>query len=133
MKFGIGQPVRRKEDERLLKGAGRFVDDISFAGQAYAAFLRSPHANAAIRSIDTASAKSFPGVVAVATAADLDADGIGPLHCHYLKLLDHAGSSAIDFVPPHLLLAADRVRHVGDPVAMVIAETPAAARAALDL
>ena len=133
MKFGIGQPVTRKEDDRLVQGAGRFVDDISFPDQAYAALLRSPHAHAAIRSLETAAAANLPGVIAVATAADLDVDGIGPLHCHYLKFLDHAGSSEIDFVPTHALLAGDRVRHVGDPIAMVVAETHAAAYAALDL
>ena len=133
MKFGIGQPVTRKEDDRLVQGAGRFVDDISFPDHAYAALLRSPHAHAAIRSIDTAAAANFPGVIAVATAADLDADGIGPLHCHYLKFLDHAGSGEIDFVPTHALLAKDRVRHVGDPIAMAVAETHASAYAALDL
>ena len=133
MKFGIGQPVRRKEDERLLRGAGRFLDDIPMADQAHAAFLRSPHAHAAIRSIDTARAAALPGVLAVATAADIAAEGFGPLRCHYLKLLDHTGRAAVDFVPAQPLLAEDRVRHVGDAVAMAVAETPDAARAALDL
>ena len=133
MKFGIGQPVRRKEDERLLRGAGRFLDDVPMADQAHAAFLRSPHAHAAIRSIDTARAAALPGVLAVATAADIAAEGFGPLRCHYLKLLDHTGRAAVDFVPAQPLLAEDRVRHVGDAVAMAVAETPDAARAALDL
>ena len=133
MKFGIGQPVRRKEDERLLRGAGRFLDDIAMADQAHAALLRSPHAHAMIRSIDTARAAALPGVLVVATAADIAAEGFGPLRCHYLGLLDHTGRAAVDFVPAQPLLAEDRVRHVGDAVAMAVAETPGAARAALDL
>ena len=133
MKFGIGQPVRRKEDVRLVRGAGQFLDDVAIDNLAHASLLRSPHAHAAIRSIDTARAQDVPGVLAVATAADIAADGFGSLQCHYLKLLDQAGQSAIDFVPAQSLLAEDRAHHVGDAVAMVVAETPAVARAALDL
>ena len=133
MKFGIGQPVRRKEDEWLLRGAGRFLDDVAIDDLAYATLLRSPHAHAEICSIDIERAAATPGVIAIATAADIDADGFGALKCHYLKLLDHTGHSAIDFVPAQSLLAADRVRHVGDAVAMVVAETTVAAQAAADL
>ena len=133
MKFGIGQPVRRKEDERLLRGAGRFLDDVAMDGLAHVVLLRSPHAHATIRSINIEHAAAAPGVITVATAADIDADGFGALNCHYLKLLNHTGQSAIDFVPAQSLLVADRVRHVGDAVAIVVAETKAAAQAAVDL
>ena len=133
MKFGIGQPVRRKEDTRFVRGAGQYLDDVSIDNQVHAVLLRSPHAHAAIRSLDTKKAAACPGVLVVATAADIAADGFGDLHCHYLKLLNQAGQSAVDFVPAQPLLAGPRVRHVGDAVAMVVAETPSAARAALDL
>src|SRR3954447_8424378 len=76
---GIGRPVRRREDVRLLTGRGRYSDDLNLPGQAYAAMVRSPHAHALIRSIDTAAACALPGVLAVLTADDLHADGINPL------------------------------------------------------
>ncbi len=133
MKFGIGQPVRRKEDSRFVRGAGRYLDDVSIDRQAHAALLRSPHAHAAIRSIDVKKAAAHPGVLVAATAADIAADGFGELHCHYLKLLEQVGQSAVDFVPAQPLLAQARVRHVGDAVAIVVAETLVAAHAALDL
>jgi len=74
--FGIGQPVKRREDQRFLTGAGHFTDDIDLPGQAWGYVLRSPHAHARIRSLDTAAAKAAPGVLAIYTIADLDADGI---------------------------------------------------------
>jgi len=81
MKFGIGQAVPRTEDLRLLTGRGRYLEDINLPGQAHAAVLRSPHAHARITAIDVAEAASMPGVIAVLTGRDLEADGIAPLPC----------------------------------------------------
>ena len=134
---GIGKPVRRKEDARLLTGAGRFGDDVSLPGQAYAAFVRSPHAHARIVVIDTTAARAMPGVLAVLTGADADADGLRPIphrpvptNPHEVPLRSRDGSEF--FVAPHVPLPADRARFVGEPVAMVIAETAAAARDGAD-
>src|SRR5215469_11932934 len=120
--FGIGQPVRRVEDRRFVTGRGRYLDDISRPHQAHAVFLRSPHAHAAIR---VGAARAQPGVVAVLTGADLAADGVGTIPC--------VSGVAGAVLPPRPAMVADRVRHVGDTVAMVIAETVAAARDAADL
>jgi aerobic carbon-monoxide dehydrogenase large subunit len=114
---GIGASVRRKEDFRFLTGAGNYTDDISRPGQLYAYFLRSPHAHAEIDGIDTGDASAAPGVIAVFTGADLQ---IGGLPCGWL-VNSKDGSPMIE--PPHPVLAQGRVRHVGDPVAVVIAET----------
>ena len=129
---GIGQPVLRKEDLRLLRGQGRYTDDIRFAGQACAAMLRSPHAHARIAGIETAAAKAVPGAVDVLTAADLAADGIGtlPSYARIAGLVDLVlenadGSPRRATVLP--VIADGRVRFVGDIVAAAIAETPAAA------
>ncbi|MBF5096162.1 xanthine dehydrogenase family protein molybdopterin-binding subunit, partial [Azospirillum sp. INR13] len=81
MKFGIGQAVPRTEDARLLTGGGRYTDDVSLPGQAYAAFVRSPHAFAAIGSVDASDALAQPGVLAVYTVADLDAENVGMIPC----------------------------------------------------
>ena len=124
-KFGLAQPVRRVEDPRLLKGNGRYTDDISLPGMLYGAVLRSPHAAATLGAIDTAAALAVAGVVAVYTGADLEADGIGGLPCA-IPLKNRDGSPRFD--PPHPVLAREAVRHVGDPVAFVVAETPKAAR-----
>ncbi|MBT6911166.1 MAG: xanthine dehydrogenase family protein molybdopterin-binding subunit, partial [Rhodospirillaceae bacterium] len=78
-KFGIGQPVKRFEDPRLLSGKGRFINDVNLAGQAYAVMLRSPHANARIIALDTSSARAAPGVLAVYTGADIAAAGLGTM------------------------------------------------------
>jgi carbon-monoxide dehydrogenase large subunit len=127
--FGLAQPVRRVEDPRLLKGGGRYTDDIAPAGALHGVVLRSPHAAAAITSIDIAAAKAMPGVRAIYTSADLDADGIGGLPCAVaLKNRDGSDMAA----PPHPVLAAGMVRHVGDPVAFIVAETPQAARDAAE-
>ena len=83
---GIGQPVRRKEDRRLLTGKGRYSDDLTLPGQAYACVLRSPHAHAVIKSIDTRAARTAPGVLAVLTSAELDEDGIKPIPPDFLFL-----------------------------------------------
>ncbi len=124
-KFGLAQPVRRVEDPRLLKGNGRYTDDISLPGMLWAAVLRSPHAAAKLGAIDTAAAMAVPGVVAVYTGADLEADGIGGLPCA-IPLKNRDGSPRFD--PPHPVLAQGAVRHVGDPVAFIVAETQKAAR-----
>jgi carbon-monoxide dehydrogenase large subunit len=124
----IGQPLRRKEDRRLLTGQGRFTDDFSLDGQTYAVMVRSPHAHARILRIDTAKAKAMPGVVGVFTGADIRADGLKPIpHSAVpstnfdMKLGPPAGRSL--FIGPHHLLPADKTRHVGEAVAMVVAET----------
>ncbi|MGK9167149.1 xanthine dehydrogenase family protein molybdopterin-binding subunit [Inquilinus limosus] len=119
-KFGIGQPMRRSEDPRLLKGGGRYTDDVSAPGQAQAYFLRSPFAHAEIRSIDIAAAAAMSGVIGIVTIADLDADGIGELKC-YAPVKNSDGSDQV--LPPRPILARGRVRHVGEPVALVVAET----------
>ncbi len=124
-KFGLAQPVRRVEDPRLLKGNGRYTDDIALPGMLWAAVLRSPHAAATMGPIDVSGAQQIPGVVAVYTAADLAADGIGGLPCA-IPLKNRDGSPRFD--PPHPVLASGAVRHVGDPVAFVVAETQKAAR-----
>ena len=126
----IGEPVRRVEDERFLTGRGRYVDDIQLQGQVAAVFVRSPHAHADILAIDRAAAADAPGVLAVLINADLVADGISPIPCA-VTIKSRDGQSC--FVPPRWPLAQERVRHVGDPVAIVIAETEGQARDAADL
>ncbi len=130
MKFGIGQPVPRTEDARLLTGGGRYTDDVSLPGQTFAAFVRSPYAHAAIRGIDSADAAGQPGVLGVFTVDDLEAEGIGPIPCN-AALKSRDGSDYV--APPRPALAKGRARHVGDPVAVVVAETPEAARDAAEL
>ncbi|MCH2324180.1 MAG: xanthine dehydrogenase family protein molybdopterin-binding subunit [Pseudomonadales bacterium] len=119
-KFGIGQAATRYEDDRLLSGEGRYVEDVYIEGQCYAAFVRSPHAHAKITSIDTADASSLPGVLAIYTVADLKAEGIGDIPC-MAPASNKDGSNCI--MPPRPALAEDRVRYVGDAVAVVIAES----------
>ncbi len=128
-KFGLAQPVRRVEDPRLLLGQGRYTDDIQLPGMLYGVVLRSPHAAAAITSIDTAAAAALPGVRAIYTGADLAADGIGPLPCA-VPLTNRDGSAMA--APPHPALAEGRVRHVGDPVAFIVADSVKAARDAAE-
>ena len=129
---GIGQPVLRKEDLRLLRGRGRYTDDVRLDGQACAAMLRSPHAHARIAGIDTAAARAVPGAVEVLTAADLAGDGVGtiPSYAKIAGLVDLVLENA-DGSPrrgtPLPVIAGGRVRFVGDIVAAAIAETPAAA------
>jgi aerobic carbon-monoxide dehydrogenase large subunit len=130
VQFGIGQPVRRKEDQRFITGAGRYLDDIALPGEAFANVLRSPHGHAAIRSIDVAAAKAAPGVLAVLTGADAEADGIRPVPC-LAPIAVKPGTPAQNF-PRRTVLATDRVRHVGDGVALVIAETRAQAKDAAE-
>ena len=126
-KFGVGQPVRRSEDPKLVRGEGSYTDDVSRPGQAYAVMVRSREAHGIIRSIDTAAAKAMPGVLAIYTASDLTA--YGPLKCG-LPLKNRDGSP-IRYTP-RPALAADKVRFVGDPVACVVAETVAQAKDAAE-
>ena len=127
--FGAGQGLHRLEDERLLRGAGRYTDDIALPGQVYGVLLRSPLAHARIGAIDTADAKAMPGVLAVYTAADLAADGIGDIPC----LAPVPGKNGTETIlPPNPVLARDVVRHVGDPVAFVVAESLAEAKNAAE-
>ena len=128
----IGQPMPRHEDARLITGQGRFTDDFSFPNQAYAAMVRSPHAHARIVSIDKTAALALPGVLGVFTGADCAADRLGPIgHDPLPKTRDDMKLSAPGggevFIGPHLLLPADKARHVGEAVAMVVAETKAQA------
>ena len=127
---GIGASVRRKEDQRFLLGKGRYTDDINVAGQTYAVFVRSPHAHAVIEGIDSRAAGAAPGVVAVLTGEDLAADGIGPLICGVVVTSDDGQPHR---APAHPALAQGKVNHVGDHVAVVIAETLAQARDAAEL
>jgi carbon-monoxide dehydrogenase large subunit len=123
-KFAVGQSVRRLEDPRLLQGLGRYSDDVSLPRQAHAVVLRSPHAHARIRRIRAAGALGAPGVLAVLTGADLAVDGLGNLPTDVARKR-RDGSPA--FPTPRPALARERVRHVGDPVALVVAESPEAA------
>lgn len=127
---GIGDSTLRKEDYRFLTGAGTYTDDINRPGQCHATLVRSPHAHAKIMSIDAARAESADGVIAVYTGADMAKDGVGSLPCGW-AITQPDGSAMAE--PPHPPLQADRVRHVGDPVAVVLAETPGAARDAASL
>jgi carbon-monoxide dehydrogenase large subunit len=130
MKFGVGQPVRRFEDVRLVTGRGRYQDDIVLPRQAYTVFLRSPHAHARIVSIDVDAARAAPGVLAVYTGADYKADGLSmPKAVMPRKKKD--GSAM--FAPQRPALVIDRVRYVGDPIAMVIAESLMEAKDAAEL
>lgn len=130
MKFGVGQPVRRFEDLRLLTGRGRYQDDLTIHRQSWTVFIRSPHAHARIVSINTVAAQALPGVVAIYTGADYAAAGLGmPKAMMPRKKRD--GSPL--FAPQRPALVADRARYVGDPVAMVIAETLEQAKDAAEL
>jgi carbon-monoxide dehydrogenase large subunit len=126
---GIGASVRRKEDLRFLSGRGQYTDDINRPGQTHAYMLRSPHAHAAIRSIDLAQARAMPGVLAIFTGADLAAENIGGIPCGW-QIHNKDGSPMAE--PMHPALAIGKVRHVGDQVAVVIAETRAQARDAAE-
>jgi carbon-monoxide dehydrogenase large subunit len=126
--FGIGQPVRRFEDGRLLRGRGRYHEDVNLPGQAHMVVVRSLHAHARILGIDTAAARATPGALAVFTAADLG-DDLGTMKMT-LKRKRPDGSPM--FAPPHRGLARERARYVGDPIALVIAETRAQAEDAAE-
>ncbi len=128
---GVGQPVLRKDDARLLVGDGCYSDDVNLPGQAYACFVRSPHAHARVGRIEIAAAGATPGVIAVLTGADAVADGLKPLTHSPMPGNPHEEiirRQHVAFLAPHPPIPADRVRFVGEVVAIVIAETPAAAR-----
>ena len=127
---GIGASVRRKEDQRFLNGKGNYTDDINRPGQTFAAIKRSDRPHAKILSIDTSAAKAAPGVLAVFTGADLDAEEIGGLPCGW-QIHNKDGTPMAE--PKHPVLAVGKVRHVGDPIAVVIAETRQQAKDAAEL
>ena len=128
-KYGVGQPVRRKEDDTLVRGKGKYTDDFNLPGQAYAWIVRSSHAHGIIRGIDTAAAKAMPGVLGVWTGTDLAAANYGPFTCG-LPLKSRDGSPLLQ--TNRTALMSDKVRYVGDPVAFVVAETLAQARDAAE-
>ncbi|MCY4358182.1 MAG: xanthine dehydrogenase family protein molybdopterin-binding subunit [Gammaproteobacteria bacterium] len=128
--FGIGASVKRKEDRRFLLGKGRYTDDIQPNGLTHAVFVRSPHAHAAIKQIDSSAALAAPGVIAVLTGDDLSADGIGPLICGVTVTSDDGEPHK---APAHPALAQGKVNYVGDHVAIVVAETYAQARDGAEL
>ncbi len=128
----IGKPLPRTEDERLMTGKGRFTDDFNLDGQAYAVMVRSPYPHARVVAIDAAGAKAMPGVLGVYTGADCAADRLNPIphdplpKTRYDMKLAAPGGGVV-FIGPHLLLPADKARHVGEAVAMVVAATKAQA------
>jgi aerobic carbon-monoxide dehydrogenase large subunit len=126
---GIGAAVRRKEDHRFITGAGHYTDDINRPGQVFAYFIRSPHAHAAIKSIDAKAAAGMPGVLAVLTGRELAADKIGNLICGWMI---HSKDGSPMKMAAHPALANGKACHVGDPVAVVIGETLAQARDAAE-
>ena len=117
---GIGASVRRKEDRRFITGTGHYTDDINRPGQAYAYFVRSPHAHATIKSIDAKAAAAMPGVLAVLTGAELATDKIGNLICGWMI---HSKDGSPMKMAAHPALANGKACHVGDPVAVVVAES----------
>lgn len=127
---GIGARVKRKEDKRFLTGRGQYTDDVSMPGQAHAYFLRSPLPHARIKGVDKSAAEAAPGVVGVLSGADVTAAGLGGLPCGW-GITQPDGSAM--FEPPHPIIATDKVRYVGDPVAVVFAETLAQAKDAAEL
>ena len=133
----IGRPLPRKEDLRLLTGAGRFSDDFNMAGQAYAAMARSPYPHARLLRVDSARSRAIAGVLGAYSGTDCAADGIGPIPHNPLpstredmKLTGPGGGRI--FEGPHWLLPTDKARHVGEAVAMVVAETRDAALDAVE-
>jgi carbon-monoxide dehydrogenase large subunit len=128
-KFGIGQAITRREDQRLLTGQGKYIDDVSLPNEAHLVFVRSPHPRARIRSIDVSAARSAPGVLSVFTGKDLAADDIGAFPIGPgLKRADGKAMTA----PPYYSLAVDEARFVGEAVAAVIAQTRAQAEDAAE-
>ena len=129
MSEGIGAPVKRKEDKRFTTGKGKYTDDIRMENQAYAAFVRSPHAHARVKSIDTSAAENMEGVIAIHNGAELTGDGIGNIICGW-------AITSKDGSPMNMgawsALATEKTRYVGDAVCIVVAETNAQARAAAE-
>jgi carbon-monoxide dehydrogenase large subunit len=128
-KYGVGQPVRRKEDDTLVRGKGKYTDDFNLPGQAYCWMVRSSHAHGIIKAIDTTAARAMPGVLGVYTGQDLAAANYNPFTCG-LPLKSRDGSPLLQ--TNRFALPTDRVRFVGDPVAFVVAETLAQARDAAE-
>src|SRR5262247_2500768 len=128
--FGVGQSVTRFEDPRLLRGGGRFINDVTLPGQAHAVVIRSIHAHAKINAIDADGAWRAPGVVAVFTGADVARDKLGVMR---MTLNRKRPDGSPMFASPHRGLSQDRARYVGDPIALVVAETLAQAEDAADL
>src|SRR6202171_913355 len=124
-KYGVGQPVHRKEDDTLVRGKGKYTDDFNLPGQAYAWIVRSSHAHGVIRGIDTIAARAMPGVLGIWTGADLVSANYGPYTCG-LPLKSRDGTPLLQ--TNRTALMSDKVRYVGDPVAFVVAETLAQAR-----
>jgi len=129
-KYGIGQPVTRFEDPRLLRGEGRFINDVVVPGMAHMAYVRSPHARARIVKVDAAEALTAPGVIGVFTIEDMERDRIGTTS---IALKRNRADGSPGFWSPHPGLAKGIARHVGDPVAIVVAETLAQAKDAVEL
>ena len=130
MSEGIGQSVPRKEDGRFITGKGRYTDDIKQVGQTHAYFVRSPHAHADVVNIDVEEALAAPGVIAVLIGADVTADGLGGLPCGWMI---HSKDGSEMKQPHHPVLADKRVHYLGEPVAMVIADTALEAKNASEL
>src|SRR3954471_31701 len=138
MSIWIGKALPRKEDQRLLTGRGNYSDDLNLPGQAYAVMLRSPHAHARLRAIDTRDARALPGVLAVLTGADAAADGLKPIPHNPapsgppadIVLKNRDGSPHGH--APHFILPADRARFVGEAVVLIVAESVVAAKDAAE-
>src|ERR1700761_5144256 len=128
-KYGVGQPVRRKEDDTLVRGKGKYTDDFSLPKQAYGWVVRSSHAHGLIKGIDTSAARGMPGVLGVWTGTDLEAAGYNPFTCG-MPLKSRDGSALLQ--TNRMPLTSDKVRYVGDAVAFVVAETVAQARDAAE-
>ena len=129
MRFSLGQSAPRVEDLRLLRGGGRYTDDINLQGQAYAYMLRSPHAHARICSVNTSAAIEMPGVIAIYTGKEIASAGLGRMPCLAAKLLPLKRPDGSQmYEPKRLALSEDKVAFVGDYIAFVVAETGAQAR-----
>ena len=126
----IGKPLLRREDQRFLTGAGQYTDDVVLPGQTYGLFLRSPYAHARINSIDLSAALAAPGVLKIFTGADLAEAKVGGLPCGWLI---HSKDGSPMKEPPHPVLAQGKVRHVGDQIALIVAETALQAKDAAEL
>ena len=130
-KFGVGQPVPRTEDPRFLKGQGNYVDDVNLPGQVHGYFLRSPHAHALVQIVDTKAAAAAPGVLLILTGSDVDAEGITGIPSFIPPMA--FGAPPPKHSPLNPILIRDRARHVGDPIAFVVAETLDKAKDAAEL
>src|SRR5947209_11925758 len=126
---GIGAAVRRKEDQRFITGKGHYTADITRPGETHAYFVRSPHAHARIKRVDASAAKAMAGVLAVLTGAELAADKIGNLICGWMI---HSKDGSPMKMAPHPAIANGTACYVGDPVAVVVAETAAQAKDAAE-